>query len=104
LQEKKYECFRKRYLPAHDVYADAIRTTMEFMEAPLEKIKTRTAYNVSTIIFSPKEIAVEIKKYIPEFEISCMHDSRQNIANSWLQSIDDKEAIAEWGSRGMNTI
>jgi nucleoside-diphosphate-sugar epimerase len=76
---------------------DAIRATIELMEAPSEKIKTRTSYNLSSMSFSPEEIAAEIKKHIPEFSISYSPDYRQAIANSWPQSIDDNEARRDWG-------
>ena len=76
---------------------DAIRATIELMEAPAENISIRTSYNLSAMSFSPKEIAAEIKKHIPEFEISYNPDYRQQIANSWPQSIDDSVARADWG-------
>jgi len=76
---------------------DAIRATIELMEAPAEKISVRTSYNVSSMSFSPKEIAAEIKKHIPEFQISYKPDYRQNIADSWPQSIDDSVARTDWG-------
>ena len=76
---------------------DAIRATIELMEAPKEKINIRTSYNLSGMSFSPKEIAAEIKKHIPEFEISYAPDYRQQIANSWPQSIDDSVATEDWG-------
>ena len=76
---------------------DAIRGTIELMEAPADKISVRTSYNLSGMSFSPKEIAAEIKKHIPDFAISYKPDSRQNIANSWPQSIDDSVARRDWG-------
>ena len=76
---------------------DAIRATIELMEAPADKIKNHRSYNISGMSFSPKEIAAEIKKHIPEFIIDYKPDYRQQIANSWPYSIDDKEARAEWG-------
>ncbi|MBS1761203.1 MAG: NAD-dependent epimerase/dehydratase family protein [Bacteroidetes bacterium] len=98
LEEMKYECFLKEdtYLPMMYM-PDAIRATIELMEAPAEKIKIRTSYNVSGMSFSPKEIALEIKKHIPEFSISYKPDYRQEIANSWPQSIDDTTARNDWG-------
>ena len=98
LEEKKYECFLNEdtYLPMMYM-PDAIKATIELMEAPASKISVRTSYNISGMSFSPKEIAAEIKKHIPEFEISYKPDSRQNIANSWPQSIDDSVARADWG-------
>lgn len=98
LSEKKYECFLKEdtYLPMMYM-PDAIRATIELMEAPAEKIKTRTSYNLSAISFSPKEIAESIKKHMPEFSISYKPDYRQAIADSWPGSMDDSEARKDWG-------
>jgi nucleoside-diphosphate-sugar epimerase len=98
LEEKKYECFLREdtYLPMMYM-PDAIRATLELMEAPASKIKIRTSYNVSAISFSPKEITAEIQKHIPEFTISYKPDYRQIIADSWPQSIDDTVARNDWG-------
>jgi len=98
LEEKKYECFlgEDTYLPMMYM-PDAIKATIELMEAPAEKISIRTSYNLSGMSFSPKEIAAEIKKHIPEFEITYKPDYRQAIANSWPQSIDDTVARNDWG-------
>ncbi len=98
LEEKQYECFLEKdtYLPMMYM-PDAIKATIELMEAPEEKIKIRTSYNISGMSFSPKEIAAEIKKHIPEFTITYNPDYRQKIANSWPQSIDDSVARRDWG-------
>ncbi len=98
LEEKKYNCFLQEdtYLPMMYM-PDAIKATIELMEAPADKIKVRTSYNISGMSFSPKEIAAEIKKHIPEFEITYQPDYRQQIANSWPQSIDDSVARNDWG-------
>lgn len=98
LAVKKYDCFLKEdtYLPMMYM-PDAIRATIELMEAPVENIKTRTSYNISGMSFSPKEIAAEIKKHIPEFAIDYNPDYRQKIADSWPQSIDDSIANKDWG-------
>ena len=98
IAEKKYECFLKEdtYLPMMYM-PDAIKATIELMEAPSSKITTRTSYNISGMSFSPKEIAAEINKHIPEFEITYKEDYRQAIANSWPQSIDDTIARNDWG-------
>lgn len=76
---------------------DAIRGTIELMEAPAEKIKTRMAYNISAMSFSPKEIAATIKYHIPEFKIDYAPDFRQQIADGWPRSIDDRAARGDWG-------
>ncbi len=98
IEEKKYTCFlaEDTFLPMMYM-PDAIRATLELMEAPADKISVRTSYNVSALSFSPKEIAAEIKKHIPDFEINYKPDYRQNIADSWPQSIDDSVARADWG-------
>jgi len=98
LEQKKYQCFLKAdtYLPM--MYMDdAIKATIELMEAPAEKISIRTSYNISGMSFSPKEIADEIKKHIPSFEMSNVPDYRQSIADSWPESIDDAVARKDWG-------
>lgn len=98
LEAKKYQCFLKEdtYLPMMYM-PDAIRATIELMEAPANKISVRTSYNVSAMSFSPKEISTEIKKHIPKFFISYKPDYRQAIAESWPQSIDDSVARKDWG-------
>jgi nucleoside-diphosphate-sugar epimerase len=98
LEHKKYECFLEEdtYLPMMYM-PDAIRATIELMEAPAEKINIRTSYNLAAMSFSPKEIAVAIQQHIPDFSISYAPDYRQQIANSWPQSIDDSVATADWG-------
>lgn len=98
LEEKKYECFLREdtYLPMMYM-PDAIRATIELMEADAAKISVRTSYNLSGMSFSPTEIAAEIKKHIPEFEITYKPDYRQAIADSWPKSIDDSVARKDWG-------
>ncbi len=97
LQEQAYTSFLEKdtYLPMMYM-PDAIRATIELMEAPAEKIKTRTSYNLSAMSFSPEEIGAEIKKHIPQFKMNYAPDYRQTIANSWPQSIDDSVARQEW--------
>src|SRR4051812_34889469 len=98
LKHKKYTCFlsENTYLPM--MYMDdAIRGTIELMEAPAEQMKTRMAYNLSAMSFSPKEIAAAIQKHIPDFTIDYAPDFRQAIADGWPKSIDDSAARADWG-------
>ena len=98
IQKEKYECFLKDDTVLPMMYMpDAIRATIEIMEAPAEKIKIRSSYNLAGISFTPKELAEEIKKYIPNFRVSYNPDFRQEIANSWPQSIDDSCAQKDWG-------
>jgi nucleoside-diphosphate-sugar epimerase len=76
---------------------DAIRATIELMESTADKISVRTSYNISGMSFSPKEIGAEIKKHLPDFTITYEPDYRQQIAESWPQSIDDSVATKDWG-------
>ena len=76
---------------------DAIRATIELMEAPADKLTIRTSYNLASMSFSPKEIAEAITRHIPGFKISYQPDYRQHIADSWPQSIDDSFARKDWG-------
>lgn len=97
LEEKKYSCFLKEdtYLPMMYM-PDAIRATIELMEAPAASISIRTSYNISAMSFSPGEIGAAIQKHIPEFAMQYQPDDRQKIADSWPQSIDDRVARGDW--------
>lgn len=98
LKKQSYECFlsENTYLPM--MYMDdAVRATLELMDAPKESIKNRMSYNLAAMSFSPKEISEAIKKRIPEFTISYAPDFRQKIADSWPSKIDDSEARKDWG-------
>lgn len=98
LEHGKYTSFltEDTYLPM--MYMDdAIRATIELMESPEEKMKTRMSYNLSGMSFSPKEIAASIRKHIPDFSISYEPDFRQQIADGWPKSIDDSAAREHWG-------
>ena len=98
LKTGKYECFlsEKTTLPMMHM-EDAIAATIGIMQADAEKVKIRSSYNLSGFSFSPKEIADEIKIHIPTFTISYNPDSRQQIADSWPQSINDDYAKKDWG-------
>lgn len=98
VEGKEFSCFLEENTRLPMIYMDdAIRATIELMQAPKENIKTRTSYNLAGMSFSPKEIALAIKKIYPDFEISYDPDFRQSIAASWPQSIDDSRARADWG-------
>jgi len=93
-----YECFlsENTYLPMMFM-EDAIKATIDLMEADAKKVQVRSSYNVAGISFSPKEISASIKKQIPSFGITYKPDFRQAIADSWPMSIDDSVAAAHWG-------
>ena len=98
LEHQSYTCFlhEDTYLPMMYM-PDAIRATIELMEAPASKIFVRTSYNISGMSFSPKEISASIQAHIPSFKIDYKPDYRQAIADSWPQSIDDSVARNDWG-------
>lgn len=98
LSDGNFECFLYEETRLPMMYMDdAIRATIEIMQAPEENIKIRSSYNLSGVSFTPKEIAAEIKKHIPDFTISYKPDFRQKIADSWPGSIDDSSARTDWG-------
>ena len=76
---------------------DAIRATIELMEAPAEQVKVRSAYNVAGVSFNPEQLAAAITRAVPDFKIAYKPDSRQAIADTWPQSLDDATATADWG-------
>lgn len=86
----------KTYLPMMYM-PDALRATVEIMSAASEQIKLRSSYNLSAMSFSPKEVAQEIQKHLPDFKISYKPDFRQQIADSWPASINDSRARKDWG-------
>jgi nucleoside-diphosphate-sugar epimerase len=75
---------------------DAIRATIELMEAPIEQLRIKSSYNIGGISFTPKDIAVSIQEHMPEFTICYAPDFRQAIADSWPKSIDDSYAQKDW--------
>ncbi|MCU0445802.1 MAG: NAD-dependent epimerase/dehydratase family protein [Microscillaceae bacterium] len=94
---KKFECFLKEntYLPMMYM-PDAIKATLDIMNAPAEKVKIRSSYNITAMSFSPKEVYQTIQKQVSDFKISYKPDFRQEIADSWPASIDDSVARQDW--------
>lgn len=98
LKKGKYTCFLRENTRLPMLYmADAIRATVELMEADAPKIKLRTSYNLAGMSFTPAEIAASIRRKIPGFEMECQPDFRQAIADSWSETIDDSAARRDWG-------
>jgi len=98
IKNGKYECFLQADSVLPMMYIDdAIRATVQIMEAPMDKITIRTSYNLAAISFSPQELAAEITKHIPALQVTYKPDSRQAIADSWPKSISDKQARQDWG-------
>lgn len=98
LKNKHYNCFLKADTVLPMMYMkDAIRGTIELSEANFDDLKNHSDFNFAAISFSCEEIAAEIKKHIPEFTIEYNPDFRQQIAESWPRSIDDKASREQWG-------
>ncbi|MES2836256.1 MAG: NAD-dependent epimerase/dehydratase family protein [Bacteroidota bacterium] len=98
LKTSKYTCFLSEDTALPMMYMeDAINATISIMNADAEKIKIRSSYNLAGISFTPKQLASEIKKHIPNFEIAYQPDFRQQIADSWPASINDSYANNDWG-------
>lgn len=98
VKNEKFSCFLNSDTKLPMMFMnDAIRSTIELMQSPIENIKIRTSYNLAGMSFSPSEIYNEIKKSYPNFKIEYNSDFRQKIADKWPKSIDDKEASNDWG-------
>jgi nucleoside-diphosphate-sugar epimerase len=98
LRGETYECFLGPETTLPMIYMpDAIRATIELMEAPAEQVAIRSSYNVAGVSFNPRELAAAIQKARPGFAIAYAPDSRQQIADSWPKSLDDSRATAHWG-------
>ena len=93
-----YDCFLNETSALPMLFMDdAIRATIELMEAPSEQIKIRSSYNLAGVSFTPKELSEAIKKQLPDFKITYNPDFRQAIADSWPNSIDDAITEQDWG-------
>ncbi len=93
-----YDCFLSETSALPMLFMDdAIRATIELMEAPSEQIKIRSSYNLAGVSFTPKELSEAIKKQLPNFNITYNPDFRQAIADSWPNSIDDAITEQHWG-------
>jgi len=98
IKKKSYKCFLEAKTTLPMMYMpDAIRGTIQLAETDFSKLKNHSNFNFAGISFSCAELAAEIKKHIPEFEISYEPDFRQNIANSWPASINDSASREQWG-------
>ncbi|MBM3452762.1 MAG: NAD-dependent epimerase/dehydratase family protein [Bacteroidetes bacterium] len=94
---KEFSCFLGKDTELPMMFMDdAIRATLELMNADSDKISVRTSYNVAGCSFTPEKISEEIKKHLPEFKISYNPDFRQNIAETWPSTIDDSVAKKDW--------
>jgi nucleoside-diphosphate-sugar epimerase len=98
LKHSSYVCFLNAETTLPMMFMDdAIKATFGIMETKKKNIQIRSSYNLAAMSFNPEEITASIKKHIPDFEIGYQPDFRQEIADSWPQSIDDSEARKDWG-------
>lgn len=98
VNKEEFTCFLKKNTTLPMIYMDdAIRATLEIMEADVSNIKIRTSYNLAGMSFSPEEITTTIQLHYPNFKIKYSPDFRQSIADSWPKSIDDSNARVDWG-------
>ncbi|WP_367392845.1 NAD-dependent epimerase/dehydratase family protein [Lewinella sp. LCG006] len=98
VKKEAFTCFLKEDTTLPMIFMeDAIRATIELMEAPKEKIKIRTSYNLAGTSFSPAEVAASIREVYPDFVVHYVPDHRQDIAAKWPNSIDDSAARNDWG-------
>ena len=97
INDGHYDCFLTEDTALPMMFMDdAVKATLEIMKADTKDVKIRSSYNLSAISFTPKQLVSEITKQIPKFTISYNPDFRQEIANSWPNSIDDTEARQDW--------
>ena len=93
-----YSCYLAADTTLPMIYmADAIRATLELMEAPAWRVRVRSSYNLAGLSFNPQQLAAAIRRKYPEFSIDYVPDARQTIAHSWPHSLDDSQAAADWG-------
>jgi nucleoside-diphosphate-sugar epimerase len=98
LRGEQYDCFLGPQTTLPMIYMpDAIRATIELMDADPAQIKIRSSYNVAGVSFNPEQLAAAITRAVPDFKIGYTPDSRQAIADTWPQSLDDATATADWG-------
>ncbi len=99
ISRQEYRCFVSAQTRLPMMYMpDALRATLELMEAPGERIHIRSAYNVAGISFTAAALAESIRRRVPEFSVSYKPDFRQGIADTWPSSIDDSAARSDWWS------
>jgi nucleoside-diphosphate-sugar epimerase len=98
IAREKYKCFLSENSMLPMMYMDdAVKATIDLMETESKNVKVRSSYNLAAMSFTPREIAQEIQKHYPDFEITYKSDFRQKIADSWPGSIDDSAARNNWG-------
>jgi len=104
-RNQAYNCFLSADTALPMIYMpDAIRATIQLMQAPAEKIQIRSAYNVAGTSFTPAQITAEIQRHHPQFVVNYCPDHRQAIADTWPDSLDDQQASNDWGWRAQTGL
>lgn len=97
VKHEEFDCFLSSRTKLPMIFMDdVIRATLELMEAPKNKIKIKTSYNLAGVSFTPEELFLSIQKILPKFKINYKPDFRQDIADSWPMVIDDSCARKDW--------
>lgn len=97
VSQNSYNCFLQKNTCLPMVYInDAVKATIDLMDADADKIKIRSSYNIGAMSFSPEDITRSIQQHFPDFKTTYSPDYRQEIADSWPDSIDDSSARKEW--------
>jgi len=98
IKKGRYTCFVEERTVLPMIYMpDCLKATLNIMDADISRLKHHTDFNVAGVSFSAGELASEIRKHIPDFEVSYAPDYRQEIADTWPRSVDDSAAREEWG-------
>lgn len=98
LSGQAYDCFLSADTALPMIYMpDAIRATLELMQAPSASVVVRSSYNVAGLSFTPQQLAAEIQRHQVGFVVNYVPDARQAIADTWPDSLDDGQARADWG-------
>ncbi len=98
IKQKKYTCFVNEHTRLPMMYMpDCLKATIDLMEADFNKLNYHCDYNVGAMDFTVGDMVDSIRKHIPEFDISYEPDFRQDIADSWPNSVDDSAARNDWG-------
>ena len=98
LEGKKYRCYLREDTMLPMMYMpDAVKAAIQLMNADRSKLTIMSGYNIAAFSFTPKQLELEIRKHIPEFQVEYVPDFRQKIADSWPKSLDDNVARKEWG-------
>ena len=97
LKDENYNCFLNENTMLPMIYIDdAIESIFKIMNVKKENLSIKSSYNLSGFSMTPKMIEIELKKFKENFSVTYQPDNRQEIADSWPNSIDDIDAQNDW--------